>query len=195
MKLSKIKKYKYYFRKSRSEIVKDVLFGLFLVGAILVASTSPYFGINVLKAIKNRKRYQKKKIYSAFNYLRRRGLIKVERRDHQIYISLTKEGRTRAGWLQIDSLKIKKPKKWDGRWRLIIFDIAELKRIYRDAFRGKLKEMGLYQLQKSIWVCPYDCLAEIELLREFFGLSEKELRLVVAQEIGNDNELKKFFKI
>ncbi len=195
MKLSKIKKYKYYFRKPKSAIVEDVLLGLFLTGTILIAATSPYFGINVLRALKNRKKYQKKKIYSAFNYLRRRGFIKIDRKDHQIYVSLTKEGKKKAGWLQIDALKIKKPKKWDGKWRLIIFDIAELKRIHRDAFRGKLKELGFYQLQKSIWVCPYDCLAEIELLREFFGLSEKELRLIVAEDIGDDNELKKIFKI
>jgi len=100
-----------------------------------------------------------------------------------------------AGWLQIDALKIKRPKKWDKKWRIIVFDISELKKLYRDAFRGKLKELGFYPLQKSVWICPFDCRDEIELLREFFGLKEKELRLIVAESIGNDKWLRKIFQI
>lgn len=77
----------------------------------------------------------------------------------------------------------------------MIFDISQLKKLYREAFRGKLKELGFYQLQKSVWIYPFDCRAEIELLREFFGLSEKEIRLVVAEDIERSGELKKFFKL
>jgi len=58
-----------------------------------------------------------------------------------------------------------------------------------------LKELSFYPLQKSVWICPFDCQAEIELLREFFGFSEKELRLIVAEDIGEAKELKKFFKL
>ena len=75
----------------------------------------------------------------------------------------------------------------------MIFDISQLKKFYREAFRGRLKELGFFPLQKSVWVYPFDCQAEIELLREFFGLSEKEIRLVVAESIGDDSKLKKFF--
>ena len=160
-----------------------------------MAANSPYFGFRVLKSLENRKKYSKKKLYSTFSYLKRRGLVRVEKNKGRVHISLTKEGKKRAGWLQIDTLEIKKPKKWDRKWRLIIFDIAELKRTHRDAFRGKLKELGFCQLQKSIWVCPHDCKAEIDLLRSFFGLSEKELRLIVSGDIGSDRELKKHFKL
>jgi DNA-binding transcriptional regulator PaaX len=94
---------------------------------------------------------------------------------------------------QIDSLEIKKPKKWDRKWRLVIFDIAQMKKIYREAFRGKIKELGFYCLQKSVWVYPFDCEAEIELLRDFFGLSQDELRLIVAEKLGEDSKLKEHF--
>ena len=191
-------KYKYYFRKPKSEIVKDLLHWLFVAGCICFAATSPYFFINLLKAFKKwrkSKKYNRRKVYDAFYLLRKKGAIKIERKDHQVYISLTEEGKKLAGWLQIDALKIKRPKKWDGKWRIIIFDISELKRLYRDAFRGKLKELGFYPLQKSVWICPFDCRDEIELLREFFGLKEKELRLIVAENIGKDNWLRKIFKI
>jgi DNA-binding transcriptional regulator PaaX len=191
-------KYKYYFRKPKSEIVKDLLYWLFVAGCVCFAATSPYFFFNLLKAFRKWKRsksYNRRKVYDAFYRLRKKGAIKIERKNHQIYISLTEEGKKLAGWLQIDALKIKRPKKWDKKWRIIVFDISELKRLYRDAFRGKLKELGFYPLQKSVWICPFDCRDEIELLREFFGLKEKELRLIIAESIGNDKWLRKIFQI
>ena len=123
------------------------------------------------------------------------GYIIAKRKNHDLVIRLTEKGKIAAGWLQIDALKIKRPRKWDGKYRLVIFDISQLKRIYRDAFRGKLRELGFIRLQKSVWLHPFDCKDEIALLREFFGLSEKEMRLVIAQDIGDDKWIRKIFQI
>ena len=108
---------------------------------------------------------------------------------------MSKKGTQKAGWLQIDKLKIKRPQRWDRKWRIVIFDIAELKKLYREAFRGKLKELGFRPLQKSVWIHPFNCRDEIELLRDFFGLTEKEMRLILAEDIGKTDELKKIFKL
>jgi DNA-binding transcriptional regulator PaaX len=188
-------KLKYYFRKPKSEIVKDVLKWLAIAGAVYIAASSPHFVLNLQKNFRKWRNYERKKISDVFSRLRREGCIKIQTKNHQIYISLTEKGKKKAGWLQIDSLRIKRPKKWDGKWRIVIFDISQLKKIYREAFRGKLKELGFYPLQKSVWVYPFDCRAEIELLREFFGLSEKEIRLIIATDIGEDKKLREFFKL
>lgn len=191
-------KYKYYLKKPRSEIARDLLYLLTTTGLICIAVTSPYFGINLIRGIKRWRRYKKSKnrnIVDAFKRLQRKGCIEIKIVNHQIYINLTKEGKRLAGWMQIDALKIKKPQKWNGKWWLVIFDISQIKKFYRDAFRGKLKELGFYPLQKSVWIVPYDCRDEIELLRDFFGLSEKEIRLIVCEDIGNNDWLKKHFKI
>lgn len=188
-------KYKYYFRKPRSEIVKDILSWLLIGGAIFIAATSPYFIRNVSKSFKNAKKYNKKNVYNAFYRLRREGCINFTKVNNQLYISLTDKGKKKAGWLQINSLRVKKPKKWDEKWRMVIFDIAELKKTYREAFRGKLKELGFYPLQKSVWVHPFDCSDEIELLKDFFGLSEDEMILITTERITQDNLLKKFFSL
>jgi DNA-binding transcriptional regulator PaaX len=190
-----IGKYKYYFKKPRSEIVKDILKYLLVSGMIYVAASSPYFTIRLLKEIKNWRKYPQKRLSSAFYVLRKQGCIKIENKGGQIYISLTERGKKKAGWLQIDALKIKKPKKWDGKWRLVIFDISQLKKFFREAFRGKLKELGFYPLQKSVWVIPFDCRAEIELLKDFFDLGNKEVRLIIANDIGESEQLKKIFKL
>jgi len=189
-------KYKYYLRKPKSEIIKDVLLGLATTGLICVAATSPYFGVNLIRGIKRwrrYKKYKKRKITDAFKRLQKQGCLNIKIVKNQIYIHLTEEGKKLAGWTQIDALKIARPKKWDGKWRLVIFDIAQLKKFYREAFRGKLKELGFYPLQKSVWIYPFDCRDEFELLRDFFGLSEKEVRLIVTEDIGKDNWLREIF--
>lgn len=186
-------KYKYYFKKPKSEIVKDVFKLLLASGTIVVAAQSPCFVRNFLKSYGSWNKYPGKKVSDTFSNLRRQGFIDIDRRGLQIYIRLTKEGRKKAGRLQIDSLKIKNPKRWDKKWRVVIFDISELKKVHRETFRGKIKELGFSCLQKSVWVHPFDCGSEIELLKDFFGLSEHELRLMVVENLGDDSGLKKAF--
>ena len=110
---------------------------------------------------------------------------------------LTERGKKQAKVLNLfgESIKFKKSKSWDKKWRIVIFDISQIKKTYREAFRGKIKELDFYCLQKSVWVYPYDCESEIELLKDFFGLSEDELRLIVAKKIGNDAKLKGIFAL
>lgn len=186
-------KYKYYFKQPISGIVKDILRWLIISGAVYIAATSPYFILNLIKAFKYSNKYTKKRVYDTFYRLEKEGCIQIRKTNKQIYISLTKKGKKKAGWLQIDSLKIRKPKKWDGKWRVVIFDIVELKKFHREAFRGKLKELGFYPIQKSVWIYPFDCRDEINLLRDFFGLTENDLRLLIVENIGKDKELKALF--
>lgn len=190
-----IGKYKYYFRKPKSEITKDVFSWLCIGGAIAIAATSPYFLQNVLRSHRKFKKYPKRKISSTFDQLRRQGFLLIQTRNKQIYISLTEKGRKRAGMFQINSLKIQKPKSWDKKWRLLIFDVAEKRKIVREALRGKLKEIGFQLFQESVWICPYDCEDEIALLNDFFGLSDKEVQLVIADKIASEAYWKKNFGI
>ena len=176
-------------------MVKDILYWLMIAGTVYIAASSPYFVRSLLKSHRKWRGHSKKKVYDTFYNLRRQGLIEIGKENEQIYISLTKEGKKRAGYLQIGELKIKKPQKWDGKWRIVIFDISELKKMHREAFRGKLKELGFCQLQKSVWVHPFDCQPEIDLLRDFFGLREKELRLIVAETIGGDADPRRIFNL
>ena len=176
-------------------MMKDALRWLAVAGAVYIAASSPYFVLNLTRNFGKWRRYKRRKVSDAFRRLQKQGCIDIGKRNHQIYIRLTEKGKKMAGWLQIDDLKINRPQKWDGKWRMVIFDISQLKKIHREAFRGKLKELGFCPLQKSVWIHPFDCRDEIGLLREFFGLSQKEMRLIIAQDIGPVEWLKKIFKI
>lgn len=115
----------------------------------------------------------------------------IERVGNDIKISLTEEGKNKAKKYQIDSLKILKPKIWDRLWRVVIFDIPDTQKIKRNAFRRKLKELGFYSLQKSVWVCPFKCDKEINFLRDFFGLDKKQIEILLVKSIENDIIVKK----
>ena len=107
--------------RSRNKIAKTIIKVIFITGGIAVASTSPYFFSRIIPKLikygfyKIKSKKDKKKIYDTFRRLNNEGLIKIDNRGGQIYISLTKEGKKKAGKYQIDDLEIKKPKKWDGK--------------------------------------------------------------------------------
>jgi len=79
-----------------------------------------------------------------------------------------------------------KNKKWDGKWRLVIFDIAEKVRIVRNWLRKKLKELGFGQLQKSVWLSPHDVLADFKEFIENNNLG-KNVILVETKHFFVDN--------
>ena len=180
-------KTKYYTR----EILKYLL----LAGAIYIAASSPYFALNLTKNISRLKKLKRKNANYTFNYLKKRGLIEIKKEGHNVRVALTEEGRKRAGKYQIDDLEIEKPKKWDKKWRVVIFDIPNSSGIIRDIFRRKLKEFGFYPLQKSIWVYPFPCREEIKLLREFLGVDKKQIQILEVIKLENDKFLKKHFQI
>lgn len=188
-------KYKYYLKKPKSEITKDAFLWLGAAGAVAIAATSPYFGANLAREFTKKKKYKQKDVYDTFRRLKKEGCITITEKNNQIYIRLTDKGEKRAGIYQINSLKIKQPKGWDKKWRLVLFDIEELKRQKREAFRGLLKNLGLRPLQQSVWLYPYECRDEIDLLRDFFGLRHNELRYIVTNTIGEDSEWRKEFGV
>lgn len=181
------------------EISKNILKGILMAGSIAITSTSPHFASQVLpKIIKYacyrwKNKSQKNKFAKRFSYLKNHGFINIENEQGQIYISLTEEGKKLAGKYQIDDLKIKNPRKWDKRWRILIFDIKNKQKIKREALRGKIKELKLYQLQKSVWIYPYDFRREMSILRNFFHLTRDEMQIIIADEIENDRKARIFF--
>ncbi|GBE17217.1 CRISPR-associated endoribonuclease Cas2 [bacterium BMS3Abin15] len=184
----------------KGEAVKIILKVIFYTGAIAIASTSPSFVPRIMpKLIKyasyrlKQNKKKNKKFYNAFYYLKNRGLVEINYKGKQMHISLTEEGKKKAKKYQIDDLKIKKPRKWDKKWRVLIFDISDKHKIKREALRGKLKELGLYQLQKSVWVCPYNFQKEIDILRGFFSFKNDEINIITASSIESDQGPKTFF--
>jgi DNA-binding transcriptional regulator PaaX len=184
----------------KNSLSKIILEKILTAKTIRTTKSLPYFAFcpsrDLWKPSKERTKAKNRAALfkNAFYYLKRKGYLEIVKKNHQIYITLTKEGEKKAKKYQIDDLEIKKPKTWDRKYRIIVFDIPNVTRIKRDALRGKLKELGFYRLQQSVWVYPYECKKEIDLLREFFGLTPKEL-ILISGKMEGDKFLRKFFNL
>ena len=88
--------------------------------------------------------------------------------------------------------KLKKPKRWDQKWRVIIYDISEKKARIRRQILSLFHQAGLYMLQDSVWIYPYDCEDIIGLLKTDFGVG-KEVLYIIANEVENDKYLRSHF--
>ena len=115
-------------------------------------------------------------------------------KDGTVSLVLSDEGKEKVITLSIDNLKIKKPKRWDGSWRIVMYDVPENYKAGRDSMRMHLKNIGFLELQKSVFVYPYDCYEQIEFLIEHHGIG-KHVRLVVADFIDNEDYLIRKFKL
>lgn len=185
----------------KGEISKKILKGLLFAGGFYIACSDPRFARRAIPELFKFMKYRmesKKRMQAyrrSFYYLWKSNLINVDYRGKQMHISLSKEGKKIAGRYHIDDLRIAKPKKWDGWWRILIFDIPDKNKIKREALRGKLKDLGLYKLQKSVWICPYNFQNEVEILRNFFAFKKDEMQVIIASAIENDAGARNFFKL
>lgn len=182
----------------KANFSKKILAYLILAGMVTIAATSPFFLHRLIKIIFKSSKYNNKKISNAFNYLRRSGMIEIVKDGHDIKIIPTEKGIKAHKRYKILELKIKKPGKWDGKIRVVAFDIQNKYRIKRDAFRKKLKELGFYSMQKSVWLHPFDCRREIKILVDFFGLGNKDISFFVSDSIDDLtllNKIKSVYKL
>lgn len=134
------------------------------------------------------------KITRSLKSMEKRKLVSLKERDGEIIVEFSEEGRIEVMKCKIDQLEIKIPQKWDGKWRLVIFDIPERKKLARDVLREKLEEMGFIALQKSVFVCPYPCQKEILLLKRIFEI-DPYILLIEADYIDNQRKLIKKFNL
>ncbi|MEK7104321.1 MAG: hypothetical protein AAB842_02890 [Patescibacteria group bacterium] len=181
-----------------SKISLDILKIVGITGLVIIAATSPYFVPNLIKVLSKRnnrfgKSYSKKETEQAMQNLKRSRLVIFKEKDGKFSVEMTEKGKRVLKEIDISELKNKKPARWDGLWRIVIFDIPENKKYGRKALRNKMKEVGFYQLQKSVWVFPYKCEKEVGLLVEVFDINSF-VNLITASKIKDDEKLKKYFK-
>lgn len=176
---------------------KDILQFLAIGGVLVAAIVAPNAvqAFKFLREDKERvswKKFNQYRIRQYISQLKKQDLIKRSIKNHQKCYILTDKGRRFVLKYNVEKLQLGRQKKWDGRWRIVIFDIPENKKMARDALRNKFKKLGMLQLQKSVFVYPYDCKKEIDFVSDFFGVANDILYLdAKIHEVEKD--LKVFF--
>lgn len=182
-----------------SELTKKILLGLAVGGIVLAAPIAPgaLFALKLFqgKTEAQKSREEKKKIWEMFLRLKRNRLIILKEKENGTFlVELTEDGRRKVKEIRLEELRPLRPQKWDGIWRIVIFDIPNKRKVVREVLRRKLKEWNFYQLQESVWVCPWPCEKEVEFVVELFG-AHLFVNFLEARRIANDVRLKAYFKL
>lgn len=84
---------------------------------------------------------------------------KIEKKG-EIYYRLTSQGSQKVHE-DIPILRLAQ-KKWDKKWRIVIFDVQEVNHTHRDTLREKLLLLGFGRWQKSVYIAPFNVKKEID---------------------------------
>src|SRR3989344_36080 len=151
--------------------------------------------LRLLNLDKKREDRQKYYIDTAIKKLYKRGLIEtITKASGEKYAKLTPEGKKSLLKFEFEGLAKQKPKKWDGKYRVVIFDIKENLRFSRDDLRYMLLKFGFVRLQNSVWVYPYPCEGAINLLKTYLEIGDEVVYMTV-ESIENDEWLLKEFSL
>lgn len=177
------------------EIKKKILLILY-AGIALGASKSMSKQFEIIDATaKEWKKINRMSLKRSLDSLYSAKLVELQHNKDDTYtMVLSDQGRRFAKEFDLENLKIAKKSSWDGKWRMVIFDIPFKMKKVRDALRFHIKKLGLIEYQKSVYIYPHSCEKEIKFIAEFYKV-HRFVRFVVAIAIDNEKEFKRKFNI
>ncbi len=175
------------------ETQKKILI-LLLGGVALGLSGSPRRYFQIIDSIgKDWREIERQSLKRAIKKLYESKLISEKQNsDGSTTIVLTDEGKQKALTYDLEKMEIEKPRQWDKKWRVVLFDIPNSIKKIRDALRFHLKKLGFYEFQESVFIHPYNCKDEIDYLIEFYDI-RKFVRFMITDFIDNELDLKNRF--
>ncbi len=181
-----------YTQERTGEVGRTVLGVVAIAGIIGIGMVAP----NVLQLLPYTPLFRAQRrnyVNSVVGRCIERGLLKREEK-HGIgtVLRLTPKGEALLTRYQLKEITIPKPKRWDKKYRIIIFDIKEARRSTRNMLRMELLRLGFIRLQHSVWVHPYECQEVVILLKANLHIG-KDVLYIIADSVENDRWLKEEF--
>ena len=184
----------------RHRKLKKILFLLARGSALALIITAPQTAKLFKGFLKDKSNWNDWKIFNE-NYLRRtirslekQNIIEIKQENGLEVVKLTDNGRKKVLKYSLSEIGVVKPEYWDKKWRLIFYDVKKNKNVIRDHFRDYLISMGFYPLQESVYLHAYPCEKEVEFLRSYLGI-RGEVRMVIAEQIENDQLFREYFSV
>ena len=180
--------------------VQEVLL-LLAAGAFLIASfitpglplaLKPFIDYKREKDYQKWKQFNQARLKQVLKRLKEQKVVEILPTKYEDIIKITDRGKRKILRFKLDKLQLKK--KWDGKWRLIIYDVAKEKKRERDYLREILKRLKCFQLQKSVYLTPFKCEDEIEYIRQLFGIGD-EVKILKVASLENEGPFRDYFGI
>jgi CRISPR-associated endonuclease Cas2 len=177
----------------RRGYLQDAVLGTVAVAGILAVAMVAPGVVELLGGFGSRKKRMAEQSRSALTRLAARGHIVFEQRNGKKFALITPEGQRALALQQQKALLATRSKKrWDRRYRVIIFDIPEKSRSQRVQLREAMREAGFLQIQKSVWLHPYECEDLVALIKADLHLGKNVVYMIV-EKIEHDEWIRKHF--
>lgn len=132
-----------------------------------------------------RREWRRARVREALRRLRQRRLVRFEERGKKTYLIITELGKRRLRQFEFDAMRpAEPPRRWDARWRMVIFDVPNTKKRERELFRRKLTDLGFLALQKSVFVHPYPCEDEVDFTCNFLDI-DRHVHCLEVHSLGS----------
>jgi hypothetical protein len=176
--------------------IKRKIFLLLLAGIAISGTRSHKKHKMIFRGLRSEwKEIDRAYLYRVVNEFHRDRLVSYEEMpDGTTKIVLSEKGKHKAIQCDFDTMEIKIPSRWDKKWRIVIFDVPEYKKLVRDSLRRKLQQLGFVEYQHSAFIFPFPCRDEIDFVVEFFEAREF-VRYGEVINFTNDDELKLRFNL
>ncbi|MBI2410149.1 CRISPR-associated endonuclease Cas2 [Candidatus Kaiserbacteria bacterium] len=135
------------------------------------------------------------RLFLARRRLLQRGLIYLDENESGSFVHLTPKGEKSIEKILAREYRIPEQVWWDGKWRVLIFDIKEKRRRIRSTLRQLLAGVGFVRLQDSVWVYPYPCDEFVAIVRAHLSSGVGELRSLVVEALESDKQLREHFSL
>lgn len=135
--------------------------------------------------------FDRRRLKAEIKRLQKTGVVEETVEAGETVFKLSQKGREKVVKYKLEELTLQKG-RWDGKWRLVIYDIPKGKKNQADAFRRLLKKLELLQLQKSVYLTPYACRDEIAFLKSLYDV-EEHVTLLTISGIEHEASYKKYF--
>lgn len=138
----------------------------------------------------------RKNITRSIDRLRARKLVSVERnKDGSQTLILTSSGFEKAKrFHHRKELRIPRPKIWDGKWRVVIYDVPIKKNNLRFDLLTILKHLGFLEIQKSVFVHPFPCEKELAFIMNEYQ-AHRFMHTLLVEHISNQEVFEKHFRL
>lgn len=169
---------------------------LLWAGVGLGLTHSPNVAWRILKALpKEWQNIERAGLHTGTRALYRSKLVSAKpHKDGSYTLVLTNEGRKLALRYDLDAMRIKTPTIWDGKWRLVLYDVPEKLRRLRFDIATTLRRLEFYELQHSVCIHPYECTREVEYLIERYE-ARAYVRFMIVERIDDAGPVLKHFKL
>lgn len=169
--------------ENEKEIIKCVGLGLLVVASVALPNLP--IALQPILKMRGDKGFQR-----LLQKLKNKNIIQIGGEK----IVLSNRGKKLLNEIYISEISIPKPDKWDGNWHLVAYDIPEIYKKSRGLLREILIRNDFFQIQKSLWVHPYECAQEMAVICKHINVLPYVVMMTTAK-LPNEEEMVAHFNL